>query len=192
MKNSDKRFATQKNREKRIPVWLVILACSCFGLFSCGNDNQEKPHRPVKSYSKEKLMDANKADSRREADDIRAYIRHHEWKMKESGTGLQYMFLEQSPQGDSAKTGRDATVSYKVFLLNGTLCYSSDKDGLKSFRIGEDHVESGIHEVVLQMKTGDSMRFVLPSNLAHGLLGDGDKIPPRSPVMYEIKLISLR
>jgi FKBP-type peptidyl-prolyl cis-trans isomerase len=83
-------------------------------------------------------------------------------------------------------------VAYKVFLLNGTECYSSDKDGLKEFRIGQDHVESGIHEMVQMMKTGDKVRFVLASARAHGLLGDGDKIPPRAPVLYEMELISLK
>jgi FKBP-type peptidyl-prolyl cis-trans isomerase len=53
-------------------------------------------------------------------------------------------------------------------------------------------VESGIHEMVQMMKTGDKVRFVLASARAHGLLGDGDKIPPRAPVLYEMELISLK
>jgi FKBP-type peptidyl-prolyl cis-trans isomerase FkpA len=189
MKNSDNMHLLRSLLKKNAFFLFLLFASGCF--VSCGNEDV-KPHHPVKAYTKEKLMEANKADSRREADDIRAFIKHHQWEMQESGTGLQYMFLGHSPKGDSAKTGMEAKVSYKVYLLNGTLCYSSDKDGPKTFKIGEDHVESGIHEVVLRMKTGDSMRFVLPSNLAHGLLGDGDKIPPRSPVMYEMELISLR
>jgi FKBP-type peptidyl-prolyl cis-trans isomerase FkpA len=171
---------------------------TCFGsilllllwLASCGGEVHKHP--VIKPYTREQLMDANKADTRRESDDIDAYVRRHGWEMKASGTGLRYQFISQSAHGDTAKTGQWAKVSYKVFLLDGTLCYSSDKDGLKDFKIGEDHVESGIHEVILLMKTGDRMRFILPSARAHGLLGDGDKIPPRAPVMYEVQLISLR
>jgi FKBP-type peptidyl-prolyl cis-trans isomerase len=188
MKSSEWIFDKLMRKQAHALVAVLLVACCLMG--ACGTS--ENVRHPVKTYTKEKLMEANKADSKRESDDIRAYVKHHQWEMQESGTGLQYMFLNHSVKGDSARTGLEARVSYKVFLLNGTLCYSSDKDGMKTFKIGEDHVESGIHEVVLRMKTGDSMRFVLPSNLAHGLLGDGDKIPPRSPVMYEIELISLR
>ena len=166
---------------------MVTVFCLC----SCGN--QEETHAPVhKTYTKEQLLTANKSDSRRESDDIDAYLAYHHLEMKGTGTGLRYMFIRHSPSGDSARSGSYAKVSYQVFLLDGTLCYSSDKDGPKEFRIGEDHVESGIHEMVMMMKTGDKTRFILPSNLAHGLLGDGDKIPPRAPVLYEMELMKLR
>jgi FKBP-type peptidyl-prolyl cis-trans isomerase FkpA len=168
----------------------ACIALLLLWLASCGGE--EHNHPVIKPYTKEQLMDANKADTRRESDDIDAYIRRHGWEMKASGSGLRYQFIAQSAKGDTAKTGQWAKVSYKVFLLDGTLCYSSDKDGMKDFKIGEDHVESGIHEAILLMKTGDKLRFVLPSARAHGLLGDGDKIPPRAPVMYEVQLISLR
>jgi FKBP-type peptidyl-prolyl cis-trans isomerase FkpA len=164
-------------------LWLVALA-------SCVEDKVHK--HPAPHFTKDQLIDANKADSKRESDEIESVIQHHGWEMQSSGTGLRYQFLVKSASGDSAHTGKYAKVKYTVSLLNGTVCYSSDKDGLKEFRIGEDHVESGIHEVIRLMKVGDKMRFVLPSNLAHGLLGDGDKIPPRVPVLYEMELLSLR
>jgi FKBP-type peptidyl-prolyl cis-trans isomerase FkpA len=169
----------------------ICLFSFCLILFlACGNE--EKKKKPVKTYTKEQLLNANQADLRRESDDINAYVSRHHLEMKMSGTGIRYMFLAQSTRGDSAKSGQMAKVAYRVFLLDGTLCYSSDKDGIREFKIGEDHVESGIHEMVERMKTGDRTRFILPSNLAHGLLGDGDKIPPRVPVLYELELISLK
>ena len=168
----------------------VIVLAGAFLLSSCGPGKPAKA-RP-KPYTKDQLIEANKADTRRESDDIDAYIRRHGWVMKFSGSGLRYMFLAQSTKGDSARNGAFAKVSYQVELLDGTICYTSVKDGLKTFKIGEDHVESGIHEVILLMKTGDRIRFILPSARAHGLLGDGDRIPPRAPVMYEMELISLR
>jgi FKBP-type peptidyl-prolyl cis-trans isomerase FkpA len=161
-----------------------------FLFVACGNEESKRP--PPKNYTARELLEANKSDARREADVIDAYIRQHHWNMERLGTGLRYEFLFHSPSGDTVKTGNDVQVNYKIYLLDGTLCYSSAKDGIKTFRVGEDHVESGIHEAVRLMKAGDSLRCVLPSNRAHGLLGDGDKIPPRSPVMYEIKVVDVR
>jgi FKBP-type peptidyl-prolyl cis-trans isomerase FkpA len=34
--------------------------------------------------------------------------------------------------------------------------------------------------------------MILPSHLAHGLLGDDNKIPPKASVIYELELLSLR
>jgi FKBP-type peptidyl-prolyl cis-trans isomerase len=175
----------------RYRLFFFSFVFSVWGFWSaCGSD--EPQAKPEKHYTKEQLMDANKVDTRRESDEIEACIKHHGWEMEGSGTGLRYMFISRSVKGDSARSGQLAKVAYKVFLLNGTECYSSDKDGLKEFRIGQDHVESGIHEMVQMMKTGDKVRFVLASARAHGLLGDGDKIPPRAPVLYEMELISLK
>jgi FKBP-type peptidyl-prolyl cis-trans isomerase FkpA len=172
------------------PYFFAFIFGGCLLLSACGSD--ELQPKPEKHYTKEQLMDANKVDTRRESDEIEACIKHHGWEMEGSGSGLRYMFISRSDKGDSAHTGQFAKVAYQVFLLNGTECYSSDKDGLKEFRIGQDHVESGIHEMILRMKTGDKVRFVLASNRAHGLLGDGDKIPPRAPVLYIMQLISLK
>ncbi|HXC07221.1 MAG TPA: FKBP-type peptidyl-prolyl cis-trans isomerase [Bacteroidia bacterium] len=158
-------------------------------LVSCSSDAPPPKH---KQYTKDQLLTANRVDAHRESDDIDAYILHHHYVMKGSGTGLRYMFIQHSIKGDSVHSGQFAKVAYTVFLLDGTLCYSSAQDGQREFRVGEDHVESGIHEAVMLMKTGDKLRFILPSNLAHGLLGDGDKIPPRAPVLYEVELISVR
>ncbi|HXC07160.1 MAG TPA: FKBP-type peptidyl-prolyl cis-trans isomerase [Bacteroidia bacterium] len=171
---------------KRVKSFLALLYVSV--LVSCGNESPAPPRH----YTKEQLLTANKVDAHRESDDVDAFVLHHHYDMKSTGTGLRYMFLNHSAAGDSAHSGGYAKVAYKVFLLDGTLCYSSDQDGQREFRVGEDHVESGIHEAVLLMKTGDKLRFILPSNLAHGLLGDGDRIPPRAPVLYEMELVRVR
>ena len=63
--------------------------------------------------------------------------------------------------------------------------------GPKKFLIGKDHVESGVHEGVTLMHVGDRAKFVIPSYLAHGLSGDNAKIPPRSVLIVDLKLLRL-
>ncbi|HVA97909.1 MAG TPA: FKBP-type peptidyl-prolyl cis-trans isomerase, partial [Bacteroidia bacterium] len=72
------------------------------------------------------------------------------------------------------------------------LCYSSDTEGLKSFLIGEDQVETGLHEAIQLMHVGDKALFIIPSFLAAGMVGDKEKIPPKATVVYEIELVSLK
>jgi FKBP-type peptidyl-prolyl cis-trans isomerase len=77
-------------------------------------------------------------------------------------------------------------------LLDGTLCYSSDSLGEKTFLVEQDNVESGLHEGIQKLREGDKALFILPSHIAHGLLGDDSKIPSHSSVIYEIELLSVR
>lgn len=167
----------------------IIITFGIF-LFSC---SEEKP-KPQDKLTKEQMTDLsvqmNTWDADRQQDEIDQYIKRHGWIMQQTKSGVYYMTLKEG-KGDSAKSGQMAKVTYDIFLLDGTRCYSSDSIGPKEFAIGEDYVESGLHEGILLMQVGDQMRFVLPSHLAHGLTGDQDKIPPRSSVVYEVTLLEL-
>jgi FKBP-type peptidyl-prolyl cis-trans isomerase FkpA len=158
---------------------------------SCG---EEKP-APKKQLTKEQMNDLsvqmNSWDSDRQRDEIEQYIRRRGWKMNLTASGIYWMTLAEG-KGDSARVGQTASVSYDIYLLDGTECYSSDSAGPRDVHIGEDYVESGLHEALQMMKSGEKKRFILPSHLAHGLTGDQEKIPPRSSVVYEVEVHSIR
>ncbi len=125
-----------------------------------------------------------------EKENIANYIRRHGWEMQETGSGLSYMIYEDGT-GHMAEKGKVAVLKYKLWLITGDLVYSSDDRGLKTFLVGKGGVESGLEEAILLMKKGDKARLVLPSHLAYGLLGDDDKIPPRTAIIYDIELVEL-
>jgi FKBP-type peptidyl-prolyl cis-trans isomerase len=75
-----------------------------------------------------------------------------------------------------------------VSLLDGTLCYTSDKTGPKKIKIDMGNVESGLHQGLKLMKVGEKAIFILPPHLAHGLTGDNNLIPPKASVFYEIEV----
>lgn len=158
-------------------------------LLACRNNHTKKN---IDSNSlKESLIDANKKYVKRESDEINQYIKKRGWEMNASGTGLRYMIYEKT-NGKQAAFGLLAKINYKISLLDGTECYSSSKSGPKEFMIGQDQIESGIHEGILLLKTGEKAVFILPSHLAHGLMGDDNKIPARSTIVYDVELVSLR
>jgi FKBP-type peptidyl-prolyl cis-trans isomerase len=43
----------------------------------------------------------------------------------------------------------------------------------------------------LLLRVGDKARFILPSHLAHGVPGDGVKIPRRATIIYDLELINI-
>lgn len=173
----------------------LLTACllvAAFSIQSCGN-SQKKNATNTNIHSKEfqdKLVEANKMYVKQESDEIDQYVRHRGWQMTTTGTGLRYM-ITQKGDGEVALPEKFARVKYKISLMDGTLCYSSDSTGTRDFLVGQDNVESGLHEAIQLMHVGDKALFILPSHLAHGLIGDENKIPPKASVIYHIELLAV-
>jgi FKBP-type peptidyl-prolyl cis-trans isomerase FkpA len=140
--------------------------------------------------TREALVGANRLLVEKDNEKIRAFVQRNNWNMHQTASGLWYMIIREG-NGRPARVGDMITLAYRLELLDGTLCYTSDSLGLKHFRIGQGGVESGLEEGVLLLKEGDSARLILPPHLAHGLTGDGKRIPARSIIQYEIDVIKL-
>ena len=169
---------------KVIPVFVVILLLLMIGC--SGGDRQ----RRMPNISRETLMNVNRKLVDRDMDRIRKYADSLGLDMQKTKSGLWYEIIKEGT-GPKAKKRQLITLNYKVSLLDGTLCYSSDKDGVKVFEIGHGGVESGLEEGVLMLNKGAKAMFIMPPYLAHGLLGDENKIPTRSIIVYEVEVLSI-
>ena len=105
-----------------------------------------------------------------------------------TASGVRYFVYDPSAKGDSIREGMEITMNFKLSLLDGTDCYSSATGGPKTFVVGKENIESGIHKGVQYLKRGDKAVLLIPSVLAHGLLGDFDKIPPQMPIVYDVEI----
>lgn len=169
----------------------VIFISLVFAAVSCSENVNQERSIPTQQEVTRSLEELNRQKMRDESAQIDGFIERINWSMKSTGTGLRYWIYE-SGDGPLAQEGQIAKVNYVVSLLNGDTVYTSKTDGPKEFLIGQDNVESGLHEGILYLHQGDKAKFILPSHLAHGLSGDQDKIPPRHSVVYDIELLSLR
>jgi len=162
-----------------------------FVLFSCGEPPKQKPVVVDSQKLKENIVNVNKPAVVMEQDEINAWIKSHGYLMQSTGTGLRYLITKENKKGKEVKFKGLVKINYKVKLLDGTLCYSSDEKGPRTFAVGADNVESGVHEAVKLMKEGEKAILILPSHLAFGLIGDRDKIPPKTAVVYEIEILEV-
>ncbi len=136
--------------------------------------------------AKEQFIVANQRQLQKENDEIGWYIKTHQLPFKTTASGIRYHVYKPSASGDSVKAGMEITIDYTVSLLDGTIAYTSSDNGAKTFVVGNGDVESGIHQGVQYLKRGDKALIILPSALAHGLLGDMNKIPPHMPIVYDV------
>lgn len=157
-------------------------------LLSCAEKKNNIPHFTEKEF-RDTMIKVNKKFVETENDRINKYIKRRGLNVVETGTGLRYVITHKGT-GMQAKNGMIARVRYKVSLLNGQVCYDRTNQ-IDEFLIGMDDVESGLHEGITYMHVGDKAILILPTHLAHGLIGDMNKIPPQSTIIYEIELVSL-
>ncbi len=170
---------------------VYIIACSFLVATACKNERPKpKSEEEVLAY-KEPLVKVNKILVDKDSLRIARYCERKKLNLTVGPHSLWYK-IEHIGNGDSAKFGRVVSINYKVRLLeNGKLCYSSDSTGIKSFIVGKGDVESGLDIGIRLMREGDKAIFILPPNLAHGLLGDENCIPPRSIIIYEVELLKV-
>jgi len=167
-----------------ISVISILLFTTCKQAVN-NNSNEKQPS------SKESLVKVNRYMVKSENEDIENYIRRHQWKMEETGSGLRIMIYEEG-SGEPAEKGQIIELDYELTLITGDVVYSSKENGPMIFKIGYGGVETGLEEAILLMKMGDKAKLMIPSHLAHGFLGDDNLIPPRSTVIYDIEIVNLK
>ncbi len=161
------------------------------GLWACNNNHpNNKTNIPI-SKTKQVLVEVNRDLALKDKEQILAFIQRHKLKISESTSGLFYKIYGEV-KGKQLQTGDLVTLDYKISLLDGTECYKSEVGKPKSFIVGHGGVESGLEEGILKMHEGQKAIFIMPPHLAHGLIGDMKKIPPRASIVYQLELINVQ
>jgi len=172
---------------------ILSLIFSSFFVFSCKND-PVKHEKPVfdQIKVKQQFIKANQQVVVKESDEMDYYQRSHHMAFIKTTGGIRYFVYKPSLKGDSIKNGDIIKMNYTVSLFDGTECYSSKTTGAKEFKVGMEDLEDGLHKAVVYLKAGDKALIMIPSHLAHGLLGDSKKIPPQSPIIYDVEILSVK
>jgi len=170
---------------KRFFIFCFIVAVV---LGSCRRKYPEDKN--INGNEEEKMLDVNRAVVHDEAKAIEEFISRHGWKMQMSGTGLHYQVYEKGT-GALANDSSILSVAYKVYLLDGTLCYEADESHPLKLITGKGQQINGLEEGLMMMNEGARARFVIPNHLAYGITGDQDKIPPASALYYDVHLVKI-
>ena len=171
-------------------VTVMALFCSC---------NRIKPQIPSNTEDTDQtaqdLIAFNKLcieDERREID---AYIdsvksQGEIFTHNEDGYWIR-LVLEGPDSGNEITEGSNVAIAYSLELLDGTICSQSTDGNLRRFTVGKREVEKGLDIAVAGMHLGDEAELIIPYNMAHGVTGDRGCIPPRTPILYRFKIISV-
>lgn len=165
---------------------LLLLISSCNEKKPVNQNDYTDP-----SQFDENLKEANRLLTRSEDDQINDYIMMKGWNMSKTKTGLRYLIYIQG-NGIKAENLSIVRFSFRTELINGYVCYDSKTDGYQEIQLGKSAMPGGLEEGLSMMREGDRARFILPSHLAFGLLGDQDKIPAKAILIYDVELLQVR
>lgn len=168
--------------------WFSILIFSVV-LVSCKGEEEKEP---TIEWSQKKSSDFSKDLAIEEDLNIKMYLdQRKSWKVTETGSGLRY-FIYEHGTGAYAQSDLLAEVKFKIYLLDGTLCYKTDSLETETFKIDRSEIETGVQEGIKLMRVGDKAKLIIPSHLGHGLSGDFEKIPPLTTLIVDLELVALR
>lgn len=111
----------------------------------------------------------------------------------ELASGLQYEVLKSGPTEDNPHPNvtSKCVCHYKGTLVNGDVFDSSYARGTPAV-FAPNQVVKGWTEALQLMRAGDKWKLFLPSELAYGDRGAGDKIPGGSALIFELELLEVK
>ena len=174
-------------------MYFFAFVFSLFFLCSCKED--DIIDRPEIEWSKQKSTNFNKELVIEEQIDINLFKEQHkDWDLIITGTGLQYHIYEHGSVDTiySPLPGDIAEIQYVISLLDGTECYKVTGEDYDEFVVDNSSIESGVQEAIKKMTIGDRAKLIIPTHLAHGLVGDMNKIPPLNTLIIDIYLIGIQ
>ena len=87
--------------------------------------------------------------------------------------------------------GNKVLYTYSIEDLNGNTIYSKDEIGNKTYRVDQQNLMEGLRQTLKLMRSNETVKCVLPSQLAYGYKGDRQKINPNTPLVCNVTLYEI-
>jgi FKBP-type peptidyl-prolyl cis-trans isomerase len=125
-----------------------------------------------------------------EDDLINEYLETNNIKVKPTASGL-YFIQTTKGTGKPIKAGSRVAIHYTGKFLDGTVFDSSDGGEPIEIPVGQGYVIPGWEEALLMMRGGDRATVLIPSRLGYGSRGAGYVIPPYTPLVFDMEVVSV-
>ena len=168
--------------KRLIPYLLLILLMA-----SCGDRTPIVDLEPDNSTRyKENMINANRVVIQSESTQIEGYLQRRGMETKMLPCGALY---HEYTHGNGTAINPDDTVvvTYRLEALDGTPFYTRQTDTLT---VGRRQVTVALDDLLLQLPCGSQAWLIAPSNTAYGVAGDGDRVPSRTVIIYNIVSIN--
>lgn len=172
------------NAYRLFPAWCAALALTA--LLGAGCDRTpviDTQQQAAPSY-KENIINANKVIASSEETQIDSYLSRRQWHMTRLGDGVRYEEY-QAGKGATLDYEDHVALSYRLEALNGDILYSRVSDTLT---LGHHLPNEGLDNALRHLRRGSKARVIVPSSIGFGAAGDGDRVPARTVLVYDLQI----
>jgi len=163
------------------------------GLNSCSEQEARAPITSSKSNGLLSTISVLKEINKAEETKIKNYIKKdslHSYISSPNGFWYRYIVKNESDTVSPVK-GDIVQISYDLLDLNDQIIYSKETNGIKEYVVDKEDFIRGLQAGIKLMKEGESMKFIIPSFNAFGVLGDEKKIGMNTSIISRITLINI-
>ncbi len=123
---------------------------------------------------------------------IEEYVKANNVTIAPDDEGLYYIETKKGT-GKKVADGLIVVLNYTLKYTNGDTLFSTYQRGETiDFEYGTQFDTKGFNKAVGKMRKGGKATLLVPSSLAFGAQGAGDRLAPYTPLVYEIEIIDIR
>ncbi len=160
------------------PLLLLALA-----LTACHNDPPViMPSSQQNNKLKDNMINANRTIAQAEETSISEYVQRRNWQMQRLANGAR-VWEYQKGSGKRIDYEDSVHLVYDIETITGKTIYKELQD---DYVAGRRQTILGLDEAVMQLHGGSRAKIILPSNLAYGIGGDGDRIPQSAILVLDV------
>lgn len=133
------------------------------------------------------------------------YVRDNNITAKANADGI-YIIVKKRGNGAKVAAGKEVAVNYTGRLLDGTMFDSSVESDARQGEIynpqrhyeplvyvhGRGQLIPGWEKGIEGQPAGTELQLIIPSALGYGPRGAGQNIPPYSPLVFDIEIVSVK
>ncbi|MBP5547945.1 MAG: FKBP-type peptidyl-prolyl cis-trans isomerase [Bacteroidales bacterium] len=140
-----------------------------------------------------------------EAETLAKYVADNNIKATPDEEGL-YIIVNKKGKGQIVEINRNVAINYTGRLLNGKVFDTSIESIAKqngiydaerkyaplSYTVGQMSLIRGWQKGIINQPAGSKLTLIIPSSMGYGPQGAGDLIPPNSPLIFDIEIVSVQ
>ena len=184
--NADSIFT--KTFHARMPAFVKSGSIITFNIKLINFESQEKfMQQQQEQAEKQKAMGKTI-----EANSIKKYLNDNHLTIVPDSNGL-YFLDHVKTMGAAPQEGDSVTMTYKGTLLDGTVFDASANHGGTFSFVFSQHAQliRGWILVLSMMRQGETVKVLIPSNLAYGERGAGGMIKGNTPLIFEMGMVKV-
>lgn len=176
-------------KSSRYFIWVLT-----FFFASCSEKEARRPISKSKSYTLAETSEQMKKINEMEETKIKGYIEADSlanYIASPDGYWFQYI---QKVDEDAANPKKEDVVelSYEILDLNNEVIYSKEELGTKEYKVDKEDFIPALQQGIKLMKVGETIKFVIPSYNAFGVVGDDNRIGINQSIISIVTLLNIK